>query len=56
MADVFVLLLILVFFALCIGLVRGCDRIIGADDAEELGESEPAAVETSEAETVGVAR
>lgn len=55
MADVFVLLLILVFFALCIGLVRGCDRIIGADDAEDLGESEPA-VETSEAETVGVAR
>jgi hypothetical protein len=31
MADVWVLLLILAFFALCVALVRGCDRIIGPD-------------------------
>ena len=40
MADVWVLLLIVAFFALCVGLVRGCDRIIGSDDAEELAPPE----------------
>jgi hypothetical protein len=56
MADVWVLLLILAFFALCVVLVRGCDQIIGADDASELGESEPSEAETSEPEPVGMAR
>jgi hypothetical protein len=36
MADVWVLLLILAFFALCVAFVRGCESIIGPDDAEEL--------------------
>jgi hypothetical protein len=36
MADVLVLLLIVAFFALCVGFVRGCDRIIGPDDVDEL--------------------
>lgn len=35
MADVWVLLLILAFFAACVGLVRGCDRIIGGDGPVE---------------------
>jgi hypothetical protein len=43
MADVWVLLLIVAFFALCVGLVRGCERIIGPDDAEELAASRPEA-------------
>lgn len=35
MADVWVLLPIVGLFALCVGLVRGCDRIIGPDDVDE---------------------
>ena len=41
MADVWVLLLILAFFALCVAFVRGCDVIIGPDDAQELEPPEP---------------
>ncbi len=36
MADVWVLLLIVAFFGLCVAFVRGCDSIIGPDDSEEL--------------------
>jgi hypothetical protein len=54
MADVWVLLLIVAFFALCVGLVRGCDRIIGADDAEEL--AAPRAETDAEPESVEVTR
>jgi hypothetical protein len=32
MADVWVVLTIVAFFALCVALVWGCDRIIGPDD------------------------
>jgi len=53
MADVWVLLLIVAFFALCVGLVRGCDRIIGADDADELTAPPPEA--ETERGSVGVA-
>ena len=56
MADVWVLLLILAFFALCVALVRGCDQIIGSDDASELGEPGPSDIDASEHEPVGVAR
>jgi len=58
MADVWVVLLIVGFFGLCVALVRGCDRIIGGDDASVLDEPEPAEAEASatEAETVGAAR
>jgi hypothetical protein len=53
MADVWVLLLI-VAFLLCVAFVRGCDSIIGPDDAEELA---PPAPETdAEREPVGVNR
>ena len=54
MADVWVLLLIVAFFALCVGLVRGCDRIIGPDDAEEL--AAPRSETDPEPESVEVAR
>ena len=33
MADLWVVLTIVGFFGLCVALVRGCDRIIGPDDA-----------------------
>jgi hypothetical protein len=54
MADVWVLLLIVAFFGLCVAFVRGCESIIGPDDAEEL-DSPPPEAET-EREPVGVAR
>jgi hypothetical protein len=53
MADVWVLLLIVAFFALCVGFVRGCDRIIGPDDVDELAASPPEA--DPERDPVGVA-
>jgi hypothetical protein len=56
MADVWVVLLIVGFFGLCVALVRGCDRIIGGDDTSELDEPDPAENEASETETVGAAR
>jgi hypothetical protein len=54
MADVWVLLLILVFFALCVAFVRGCDRIIGPDDAQDLEPPSPG--EDVVRESVGVGR
>jgi len=53
MADVWVVLLIVAFFALCVGLVRGCDRIIGPDDAELAA---PPSEADTERERVGVAQ
>jgi hypothetical protein len=42
MADLWVVLTVLAFFALCVLLIRGCDRIIGSDDTSELAvEPEP---------------
>jgi hypothetical protein len=52
-ADVWVVLLIVGFFSVCVALVRGCDRIIGGDDASELDSS---VAEASEREPTGVAR
>jgi hypothetical protein len=50
MADIWVLLLIAAFFAVCVAFVRGCDRIIGGDDdLEATGASE---AEVREAEPV----
>jgi hypothetical protein len=54
MADVWVVLLIVGFFAVCVALVRGCDRIIGSDGAE-LDETEASGVATSEREPTRVA-
>jgi hypothetical protein len=56
MADVGVVLLIVGFFAVCVALVRGCDRIIGGDDASPFDEPEPSEAEASEREPTGVAR
>ena len=36
MADVWVLLTIAAFFALCIAFISGCDRIIGPDEQSDL--------------------
>jgi hypothetical protein len=35
MADLWVLVTVIGFFALCVGFVWGCDRIIGPDEVEE---------------------
>jgi hypothetical protein len=35
MADVWVVLVVLAFFGLCVALVWGCDRIIGPDELDE---------------------
>jgi len=56
MADVWVLLLILAFFAVCVGLVRGCDRIVGGDDTIERDTLEPVETGARETETVGAGR
>jgi hypothetical protein len=37
MADVWVVLVVIGFFGICVAFVWGCDRIIGPDDAELLG-------------------
>ena len=55
MADVWVVLLIVGFFAVCVALVRGCDRIIGGDDASELDETDTSGVEAGEREPTAVA-
>ena len=55
MADVWVVLLIIGFFAVCAALVRGCDRIIGGDDASELDETDTSGVEAGEHEPTEVA-
>jgi hypothetical protein len=54
MADVWVLLLIVVFFGVCVALVRGCDRIIGSDEAAVAAPAKE--TEVPDAETVGAAR
>ena len=38
MADLLVVVTVAAFFALCVALIRGCDIIIGPDDAEDLDE------------------
>jgi len=35
MADLWVIVAVIGFFALCVGFVWGCDRIIGPDEFEE---------------------
>jgi len=39
MADVWVVLVVVAFFALCVTFVWGCDRIIGPDESELLDET-----------------
>jgi hypothetical protein len=50
MADLWVVLTVLAFFAVCVLLIRGCDRIIGSDDQSDLAtatDPSPDPVETS---------
>lgn len=56
MADLLVILLIAGFFALCVGLVRGCDRIIGSDEAEDVAPLAEVIEDEHDVEAVGVAR
>lgn len=54
MADVWVVLLIVAFFGVCVALVRGCDVIIGAGEA---GDAAPSAEpDVTEREKAGAAR
>ena len=53
MADVWVLLLIVAFFGVCVAFVRGCDVIIGPDDSGDTAAATDA--ESAEQETVGAA-
>ena len=39
MADLWVVVATLAFFGVCVAFVWGCDRIIGPDDPELLGET-----------------
>ena len=39
-ADLWVVLTVLAFFGVCVAFVRGCDRIIGPDDAEDFFDDE----------------
>ncbi len=39
MADVLVVVTVLAFFALCVALVWGCDRIIGPDEHDLLDDT-----------------
>jgi hypothetical protein len=55
MADVWVLLLIAAFFAVCVALVRGCDLIVAGGEGDA-SETEPVAAEKRDTETVGAAR
>jgi hypothetical protein len=43
LGDLWVVLTVLAFFGLCVAFVRGCDRIIGPDDTEDVHD-EPAPV------------
>jgi len=36
MADIWVIVTVVGFFALCVGFVWGCDKIIGPDDESDL--------------------
>jgi hypothetical protein len=52
MADLWVVVTIVGFFALCVGFVWGCDRIIGPDSESDLATDAP----ESEAELAEVTR
>ena len=38
MRDVIYLLITLVFFAICVGLITACDQVIGPDDLDDLAD------------------
>ncbi len=53
MADVWIVLVILAFFGLCVGLVWGCDKIIGPDEPESTDASDAEPVDAPVTEGVG---
>jgi len=53
MADVWVLLLIVAFFGVCVAFVRGCDAIVGPDDSTD--NAQAGGTEAPEREPVGAA-
>jgi hypothetical protein len=56
-ADVWVVLGTLAFFAVCVALVWGCDRMIGPDDASDLADDDAAPMpDDVAAEPAGAAR
>ena len=52
-ADLWVVLTVLAFFALCVALVRGCDRIIGPDHSPDLDLSRDDEAETGAPQVAG---
>ena len=54
MADVWVVLTLVAFFALCVVFVRACDRIIGPDEASDLAVDAQDDTEAPAFEEVGV--
>lgn len=50
MADIWVIVTVIGFFAACVALVWGCDRIIGPDDEFDLDDASEA--ETFPAEAI----
>jgi hypothetical protein len=55
-ADLWVVLTVLGFFGLCVAFVKGCDRIIGPDDAEDFFDEETADLAAGDFTAGGVAR
>ncbi len=53
MADLWVVVTVLAFFALCVAFVWGCDKIIGPDDDALLDETPDDAGADLPAEAVG---
>ena len=39
MRDLIYLLITLAFFATCVGLIKGCDLVIGPDELEDVDET-----------------
>jgi hypothetical protein len=56
LADLWVVLTVLAFFGLCVAFVKGCDRIIGPDDAEDFFDEETADLAGGDLTNEGVAR
>ena len=56
MADLWVVLTVVAFFGLCVAFVKGCDRIIGSDDAEDFFDDESPDPATGELTNEGVGR
>ncbi len=56
LADLWVVLTVLAFFGLCVAFVKGCDRIIGPDDAEDFFDDESPDPAAGELTSEGVAR